>query len=181
MCQQVSKQTPFDPNLNGFNHSSAVTFGPMFGSLLLTFCMTDVHNRAPSTSWKFCSFLRLFVNSLEIIFCMCEVLAVSLYIPASFTVRDVEWARCVFLVRWYRIGPPTQGLAESGWLGCNRSGTDGGVVRLTLSFKGPISGLVSSRFDGVSHIFRFRLCLPLKRWWALSKDTTTFHNLGERC
>ena len=38
----------------------------MFGSLYLTFCMTDVHEQAPSTSWKFGSDLRIRVNAFEI-------------------------------------------------------------------------------------------------------------------
>ena len=56
------------------NHSSAVTFGSMFG-LFLTFCVTDVHRQTPSASWT-CGFeLGTILNSWEMMFGSCDVLS----------------------------------------------------------------------------------------------------------
>ena len=75
LCTSKSQNGLYsNPNFTCSNNGSAVTFGSMFGSLSLLFCVTDAHKQAPSTSWTCGSDLGTLVNSLEIIFGSCDFL-----------------------------------------------------------------------------------------------------------
>ena len=104
-------------NQNCSNHSSAVAFGSMFGSLLLTYRVTDFHGQAPAVSWKSDFDLRILVKSLEIICCSCEFL--SLYPTTYLRLSPMEMSSgselpISFTGDWRAMGRMMHGLAESG-------------------------------------------------------------------
>ena len=111
---------------------------------------------APSTSWKFDSDLRNLENSMETIFCQCEVL--SLYLTAHHRLLPMGMfsggsklsASCAG--GWQAIGLPMHGLADSGWPGCNRSGDDGGVICEGQANGRPMPGLESSGWTGATAV-----------------------------
>ena len=119
-CQPDSKRTLLDPNQNYSKHTSAVTFGSMFRSLLLTFW----YDWLPRTSAVNVVESRIRPNCLEIIFCSCECLSLH---PTSY--------HCHSPTGMSRGPELSLSFAGSSWctawrtlavLGENRSGGDGG-------------------------------------------------------
>ena len=107
MYKQLSKRTLFDPNLIWANHSSADSFGSMFGSIFQTFCLTHVHKHAPSASWKFRSHPGYLVIFLEIIFGSCKCVPRALMTTGKQSVTDALpggiWLAWVHSVgKWWR-------------------------------------------------------------------------------
>ena len=126
-------------NQNCSNHSSAVAFGSMFGSLLLTYRVTDFHGQAPAVSWKSDFDLRILVKSFGDNLLLVRVsFAVSHNIPSSFADGDVQWLRIAYLVHGWLESNGSHD-ARSGWIwpGYNRSGGGSGCGLEMICIRSP--------------------------------------------